>query len=250
MLGAQYKRLLCLIISGNIANAPYDRLVTSMEIEIDKNLVDPEVRNWIMPNFSTTTRDDRVTAGVVFMATMKKYFDYKMCLMCGIPSVTLDGTLEDWEEIHRRLDKLETYKLQDWRGMLNPILEQFIKAKRGEADKKFWSRICHYEGGGSGPTYLSGWITAFCLYDAEGQFQGKKETFFGRLNKDDEWPLVETDDIPPGIVEVDVTVDDNGTEYKTVMLAGSMGMEIGGGGNSLKPKSGWVIALKGEETEK
>jgi hypothetical protein len=141
-----------------------------MENEIHKNLVDPEVRSWIIPNFSTTTTDDRVTTGVIFMASMKKYFHYKFCLECGIPSVTLDGTLEDWEKINRSLDKLENYKLKDWKESLNSILEHFIKAKRGYADKEFWSRICHYEGGGSGPTYLSGWITAFCLYDKDGNF--------------------------------------------------------------------------------
>jgi hypothetical protein len=55
-----------------------------------------------------------------------------------------------------------------------------------------------------------------------------------------EWAQVDTDDIPPGIVEVDVTIDDNGSEYKAVMLAGSMEMEIGKGGYSLQPKSGKV----------
>jgi hypothetical protein len=116
-------------------------------------------------------------------------------------------------------------------------LEEFIKAKRGEADKEFWKRICHYEGGGSGPSYLSGWISVFCLFDKDGKLQGK-------FDDDKEWPRVDTDDIPTGIVEVDVTVDDHGKEYKTVMLAGSMGIEIGGEGYSLQPKSGWVIAIK------
>jgi len=219
----------------------YRSLVTKMEAEIDKNLVDPKVRGWIMPNFSTTTEEDRVTAGILFMASTKKYFDYKFVLFCGIPTVTLDGTVADYKEIHRRLDKLEIYGLKDWGQMLKPILKQFITAKRGKPDREFWSRICHYKGDGSGPTYLSGWITAFCVFNKDGKKQGKYEA--GK-----EWPLVDTDDIPPGIVEVDVTMDDNGVEHKTVMLAGSMGIEVGDGGYSLQPRSGWIIAFKNEES--
>ena len=31
------------------------------------------------------------------MATMQKYFQYVAVLCCGIPSVTLLGTVEDWD---------------------------------------------------------------------------------------------------------------------------------------------------------
>lgn len=156
---------------GSLRCAPYGYLVKAMSKEIDRHLIDPEVKKWILPNFSTTTDNDLVTIGVVFMASMKKYFDYKMCLMCGIPNITLEGTTDDWKEVQRRLGKLNAYKLEKWHGMLEPILQQFINAKEGKVDTDFWQKICHYEAGGSGPSYISGWITSFCVFDKEGNWK-------------------------------------------------------------------------------
>lgn len=143
-----------------------------MSKEIDRNLLDPEVKQWILPNFSTTTDNDLVTVGVVFMATMKKYFTYGFQLLCGIPNVTLEGTFEDWENIHSRLEKLKEYKLERWYNMLEPVVKQFVNAKQGKVDVDFWQRIAHNEGGGSGPRYISGWVTVFCVFDKDGNWQG------------------------------------------------------------------------------
>lgn len=63
------------------------------------------------------------------MASMKKYFSYTFKFTCGIPSITLEGTVEDWEDIHGRLKKLKDYELHEWHDMLDPILQQF--ARRG-----------------------------------------------------------------------------------------------------------------------
>ena len=40
---------------------------------LEENAVDTGLRGWIMPDFSTTTRDDRVVAGVLMMGTLQKY---------------------------------------------------------------------------------------------------------------------------------------------------------------------------------
>lgn len=167
------KKELEVFVPGTLRCAPYDTLVKLMTKKIDENLIDPDVKKWILPNFSTTTDNDLVTVGVVFMASMKKYFDYTFCLCCGIPSITLEGTTEDWKNIHKRLEKLGEYNLQTWYDMLEPILQQFVDAKEGKVDVDFWQRICHHESGGSGPRYVSGWITAFCVFDKEGVWQGK-----------------------------------------------------------------------------
>ena len=51
---------------------------------------------WLIPAFTTTTVNDRVVAAVSVMSTLQNYFEYVCCLMCGIPKVTLLGTVEDW----------------------------------------------------------------------------------------------------------------------------------------------------------
>lgn len=58
------------------------------------------------------------------------------------------------------------------------------------------------------------------------------------------WLRIETSDIPTGIVEVPVKIDDNGNAYNSIMFAGHMGAEIKNEGDTMQPTLGWAIALK------
>ena len=150
----------------------YNLFVKLMSKEIHKNLIDKEMKSWILPNFTTTTPDDVISCGVLFMATVKKYLDYSASMCCGIPWITLEGSVKDWEDILKRIEKLKSYKLDKWFNMLKPILEEFINAKKDKINLEFWQRICHYEAGGSGPGFMSGWRTSFCVFGQMGNWQG------------------------------------------------------------------------------
>jgi hypothetical protein len=63
---------------------------------IAKNVVDPELRTWIMPDFSTTEESDSVVAAILMMGALQQYFEYRFSLLCGIPSVALLGYQGDW----------------------------------------------------------------------------------------------------------------------------------------------------------
>ncbi|KAK1766020.1 hypothetical protein QBC33DRAFT_620912 [Phialemonium atrogriseum] len=96
---------------------------------IDANVVDPELRAWIMPAFSTTTMHDEVVASVIMMGTLQKYFDYAFdCSCCGIPTVTLLGERSDWEDIQRRIEKLS-----DSESRLKPTIEQSKNLEKASA---------------------------------------------------------------------------------------------------------------------
>src|ERR1700712_3375246 len=75
-------------------------------------------------------------------------------------------------------------------SVLKPVLEDFVKAfDKPESNKliSFWNRIVHREDGGSGPQYLSGWITAFCFWDIGGNMlynQPPEQPFLGGCNLD------------------------------------------------------------------
>ena len=68
-----------------------------MERVLEENVVDQGLREWIMPDFSTRRRDDRVVASVLMMGLLQKYFSYTFSIVCGILFVTLLGTEEDRE---------------------------------------------------------------------------------------------------------------------------------------------------------
>ena len=58
---------------------------------MQKNVLDPGLREWIVPDFSTTTTNDRIVSSVMMMAYLKSFVEYHSRLLCGLPAVTLLG---------------------------------------------------------------------------------------------------------------------------------------------------------------
>lgn len=242
-------------------SADYGQLASDMALELEKHIKDPALREWIIPAFTTTDNNDKIVGSVIMMATLKKYFGYGFQLCCGLPEVTLLGTPEDWKEICDRAEKLRNYgkTCSSWVELLAPVLLEFYKTSKGEYDVDFWNKVCHYSGGGSGPTFLSGWITAFCVFGDKGEWQGekgsiqkmvlqegqdenKRSSYVAETIKLD-YPKIDTDDIPPGYVTVPIKIDDNGKEHKSIMFAGHMlseRLDV----KSLAPKLSWAIVLQ------
>ena len=249
---------------GTIDTVDFGPLATQMMHEIEKKVNDPELRTWIMPDFSTTTNNDRVTAVVLFMGAIQQYFTYTFDLCCGIPSVTVLSERADWERIRSRLDNIEQLGEEpaQFAVLLKIVLDFFVKTFNEPAHADvidFWGRTAHEINNGSGPAWLSGWITAFCFWNDKGkrlngparssllestsilssledlagpaapQLQtrsSESETSKSSFRLDlDRFHTVDSEDIPNGYSSVPVTVDDNGTIYHTRMVAGSVGMQ-------------------------
>lgn len=92
---------------ATLHTADFGKLSQQMALEIADNIKDPALREWVLPSFSTTTENDRIVGSVLLMGALQKYFSYGMTMLCGIPSVTLLGEVTDYEDILKRLDKLE-----------------------------------------------------------------------------------------------------------------------------------------------
>lgn len=150
----------------------------SMAGQLGEVVVDPGLRAWVLPEFSTTTTLDTTTAAIVMMSTLKSYFEfYFTSIECGIPRVKLDGTKADWEALLKRLEKLKEYGVETiaWYHLLFPVISSFVSAFDAPGDPAnvtFWQKVAHYLRGGSGPSYYSGWICAFCVFNEEGKWIG------------------------------------------------------------------------------
>src|ERR1700761_3733619 len=83
------KKHLVIIGGGNIHSADFEGMSMQMTDLMQENIVNPELKNWVMPDFTTTTQDDLVTAAVLMMGSLQNYFTCEFRLRCGIPSVTL-----------------------------------------------------------------------------------------------------------------------------------------------------------------
>ena len=181
----------------------------------------------------------------------KSYFNYKMELGCGIPSVTLEGEKADWENLLARVDKFETFGAEPtaWAALLRPIFKRFVNAFDGEPDRDFWGRVCHCEEYGSGSTYLSGWITAFCVWNSKGKWQGPSMNGTGFEYEKSNlslggvyYPIINSEDVPVGFCEVDVKVDDNGTELECMMVSGHLATLVEGDKkDSVRPIPSWFM---------
>jgi hypothetical protein len=113
----------------------------------------------------------RAASEVTLMSSMSKYFSYSMMTCCGIPEVTLKGTLEDWKSLRAKADAIGELMLPEfkalWLPVLLPVLDEFVHAYEGRVNHEFWQSCCkryqHGQGSGSYST-ISGWISLLYPY--------------------------------------------------------------------------------------
>ena len=96
-------------------------------------------------SFSTTGPVERAAAEVVLLDAMQSYFEYQVCTGCGIPTITLEGTHEDWKVLAERVQDFREFGLGSWLDVLSPILDQFARASQGDVDQAFWRSLYKFK---------------------------------------------------------------------------------------------------------
>jgi hypothetical protein len=224
-------------------------VVLQMTHLIAANVKDASLREWIMPSFTTTTVQDKISASIIMMGTMQKYFVYMCEETCGIPSVTLLGEKSDWEDILERVQFLGTFGTQHeelliWNSVLTTLMTKFLRtfdAPDSPEVVKFWQSSVHdYVQGYTGFHIVTGWIQAFCFWDAEGSplvVKNVRElTMNWRLAVKEEgmdyWldsvrlGELRWDEVPTGFVHVPIHVNSFGDKYIAKAVAGSFGWKV------------------------
>ncbi|KAJ3479240.1 hypothetical protein NLG97_g8369 [Lecanicillium saksenae] len=245
----QGKKELVVNMVGTRHTVDFGVFAQTMADKIGENVKDPELRDWVMPSFSTTTDVDCAVGGVLFMGAMQSYFEYTCMLTCGLPSVTLLGEVADYRDILKRLDMLDRLGQEPaaMAQLLRPVLEHMILTfTEGRSPRvvAFWNKIVSRHDLGSGSPYISGWLTAFCFWNPEGKKQGGYHPrdmfpYLGVTDPEDDlsetspnwllcntiYPEIDISDIPPGSASVPVLVNDNGEEFKCTMVAGLVAVQ-------------------------
>jgi len=209
---------------------------------LDENIKSPGIREWYLPNFTTTTDADKVGAAAAAMCTFQNYFTYAVGFVCGIPQISLLGSVEDWEQLRQRIERLDTFDdgtgilTEKWVPMLRHILDEFVvSAKSGSGNNlDFWDQIMHsatlpYMG-----EKLSGWILAFTFFDSEGkQIIWSEEATAGFLGGNSEsatfalpWGMIDANDVNANILECPIQIDDSdGNSYNSTLFVGQMAFD-------------------------
>lgn len=236
----------------------------------------PELSTWLRNDFSTTTDAERIAGDIVLLDSVQHYFDYAMLFICGIPEVTLLGTVEDWAKIEQRVAGLERYGLGWWVRLLEPVCRELRRTAAGDVNLAFWESICmprEVYGGNE----VTGWLIRFFPYlrtsdkDANATRTAsralRRSTVFKRNPGLEPWgsesarpsrnpssnptPTAEhlpwlcagiaLKELPPGFSSVPVRVEDDGGRLirEVQVLSGFVGISQDKG-LALQPQVGWA----------
>lgn len=196
----------------------------------------PQLAEILTCNFTTTTPVTRIASQITIMEAVKSYFEYEVIMIgCGLPSVTLEGTPEDWEKVLRKTQYLSKYKLGWWTSELEPILREIIATSKGHGRKAFWMNMvkAHTEKKYGSPTTIDGWIVKFYPFTNKGQRTNFK-------------PIKHIGGLAPEMVKVPFTFVElpSKKSYKMEFWAGFMGMRQDKDTYALRPEIGWAVVNK------
>ena len=198
----------------------------------------------ITSDFTTTGSVERVASQITLMESVKSYFEYIVYrIACGIPTITLQGTAEDWQRVLEKSRLLKQYGLETWINELEPILQEFIQAANGRPNQAFWKSmvkkqtIAELKGGACSPdepTELDGWLLKL-FPDENGKTLDRAK---------------HTTKMPSEYVRVNfkyrvVNPADGSLISETPMelWAGFIGAKYDTASNMLTPKMGWIVRM-------
>ena len=236
------------LLSGD---ADWAGIVDSFYVQIRDN-TKGDIADIMSKPFSTTGVNEHMVSQIVLMETVKSYFDYIVIyLSCGIPSVTLKGTPDDWQSILDRTRKLRAYGIDWWVDDLEPILEEFVKASKGKPNTEFWRSIVKKYRPGDvrglscgmdiGSTKFDGWFLKFLPYDENGRTPAEVNMDHNMLPE-----MVRTE------YKYIIFNDFTGEIEKEMMMefwAGIVGMEVDPETYAMTPKMGWFTRIGKTEEE-
>lgn len=196
-----------------------------------------DVHDALICDFSTTGPVERAASQIVIMDVFERYFHYVVMCICGIPSITLEGTSADWQRLADKAAALSPFDLDWWLEHLLPICEQFVRASRGDVDLEHWQGICKLreEYGGD---IINGWIAKLFPY-----LRGFAHGPCNRRN-----PIFATGegfttfDAPSGLSRVPFAWRDAlGHERKMEAVGGLVGVKQDSETMALRPEVGWAV---------
>lgn len=195
--------------------------------------------------FSATTSVEQAVFDCTLMDSVKSYYDFRCCLSCGIPQVTLRGTPDDFQQMIDRVNQLRTIftDFHWWLDTLVPHLEQLKASAQGKPNIDWWEKICHRVGGGSDISMLAGWLADFVPYINDGKGHYKKARRDHRHYTQGLINGIEFSDFSESVTQTDFILDDNGHETKMKFIAGFLGIGQNPETGALRPCLGWVSAL-------
>jgi hypothetical protein len=131
--------------------------------------IGPAAHDLIVNEISTTGTTEKAAMEVALLDTLQSYFVYLVTTACGFPSITLEGTTGDWQQLRARAQQLQSYDLDWWIPHLLPVLDEFVRASQNRPSREFWCNFYKLSVVGSGDSHIQGHILNLFPY-----FGGKR----------------------------------------------------------------------------
>jgi hypothetical protein len=209
-------------------------------------------------DFSTSTAVERTAGQIVMLDAYSPYFALWLKCVCGIPSVTVTGTAEDWQKIQERVEVIAGFGLEKWCRSLSPITAQFARAASGDADVAFWRRI-YNPADAYGGDVITGWAARLYPYLIANGVAGEPNPLLdlpidqprdltpaGHFGYDG--PGIRSSQVPAGLSKVTVNVNDAaGGDNRRVTLHGGLAGVTQDDDGALRPVAGWHLACAAAE---
>jgi hypothetical protein len=194
--------------------------------------------------FSTSTEIDLIASQVVLMDAYSPFFDYWMMCVCGIPSITLTGTVEDWRAIRHRVDVIAELDLEAWCTSLRPILDHFVRAAEGKPDRKWWQRILK-PAEAYGGEVVTGWIARLYPYVISGSEAAHPNPLLALAIDEpknlDSWPTgIKTSDVLAGASSVRINIAGL-TATRAVQIEAGVQLVVQDEQGALVPITDWSL---------
>ena len=242
-------------ISNNnilLPNGDWKLLLNDFSACIAKN-TKGELADLMTANFSTTGITERIASQVSLMDVVKKYFIYtRISASCGIPSITLKGSPDDWQKVLDKVRCLKKYNLEKWASDLEDILTEFVKASKGKHNTSFWQNIVKKR------RIDQIMVGNYCLTDPKKitYLDGWFLKFFPNALGETSDSVIWNTDMPQEMVRVSfrqvLTDPDTGVPLDTIPMqlwAGFVGVEEDAKTLALMPKIGWLARIADEESD-
>ena len=231
-------------------NTDWSKILEGFYSQIDSKTIDSIAKDFVA-DFSTTGADEKIASVVTLMKGVESYFKYTVHhLICGIPSVTLTGTPEDWKKLLKKCDILKKFGLSTWYQWLNPVLTEFIRAAEGHPHLAFWKNTVQSGrdedfslGGGCIPDshVVDGWCVALFLYDEDDEILSFTKAYSDasmanemtrvNFNYEREYP------------------DGNKETFPMELWSGMVGVSEDKKTYALTPQIGWFVRKSDEQEE-
>ena len=217
-----------------------------------KESVGEDIISNLESNFTTTKPVHLTTSQLSIMSSMKQYFTYKVVMcVCGISSIKLEGSLEDWQKIKKKFEFLskKEFGLNWWTESLIPIINKIIETKIYYNQNKdinyelrtFWKDMIRLKKGWAyEPTVIDGWIVKFIP-----NLTGEEPKVYQKL---------EDSDIPDEIISCPlklIFIDENNKKikYDCALASGFYGMIQDEITYTVKPVIGYSIVVEEKNKE-